>query len=100
MPPAAGRAPGSRNRPGRRADGRRGLSPFRVACRRVTFVCCLGTGLLLSSTTNAQTTAQPKSETQRILELEKKIFQAARYIEGLHRELQKIKRSEIGRAHV
>ncbi len=56
-------------------------------------MCCLGTGLLLSSTTNAQTTAQPKSETQRIQDLEKKIFQAARYIEGLHRELQKIKRS-------
>ncbi len=56
-------------------------------------MCCLGTGLLLSSTTNAQTTAQPKSETQRIQELEKKILQAARYIEGLHRELQRIKRS-------
>ncbi len=64
---------------------------------------------MLSPTTHAQSgaptaavepaaTPQPhsppsKSEQQRLGELEQKIYQAARYIEGLHRELQLIKRS-------
>ena len=115
MPPAAGREPGARNTPGTRADRRRGLSALRVACRGVAFVLCLSVGLILPPTTHAQTTepskaaqaaakpqrqaprksqsAPPKSQTQRIRELEQKVFQAVRYIEGLHRELQKLKRS-------
>jgi hypothetical protein len=37
--------------------------------------------------------APARSDTQRIQALEQKIFQAARYIEGLHRELQVLKRA-------
>jgi hypothetical protein len=37
--------------------------------------------------------AAAPSDTQRIQSLEQKIFQAARYIEGLHRELQVLKRA-------
>ena len=67
------------------------------------FGLCLA--LMLSPTTQAQSAdpGKPKPRAakqqprrtaqQRLQNLEKKIFQAARYIEGLHREIQLLKRS-------